>query len=62
MKVAVDDDRCRGHGACVAVCPEVFTLNDGGYADAQATDVPVEFEEAVRDAIASCPEHAITAR
>ena len=31
MKVTVDDDRCRGHGVCGTICPEVFTLTDDGY-------------------------------
>jgi len=30
MKVKVDDDRCRGHGICWSLCPEVFTLTDDG--------------------------------
>lgn len=60
MKVAVDDDRCRGHAVCCSLCPEVFTLTDDGYAVAQTPVVPPEFEEAVRSAVAGCPERAIT--
>ena len=60
MKVAVDDDRCRGHAVCCTLCPEVFALTDDGYAEARAPEVPAEFEEAVRAASRSCPEHAIT--
>jgi ferredoxin len=48
--VTVDDERCRGHGVCTGLCPEVFTLTDDGYAVAAA-----------HDAIDNCPEHAITA-
>lgn len=59
MKVAVDDDRCRGHAVCCAICPGVFDIGDDGYAVVRDADVPAEFEEAVRDAEASCPEHAI---
>ena len=62
MKVTVDDGRCRGHGVCITVCPEVFTLNDDGYAQARAGAIPVQFEEAVRDGIESCPEQSITAQ
>ncbi len=29
---SVDDDRCAGHGVCTTMCPEVFALNDDGYA------------------------------
>lgn len=61
MRVTVDDERCRGHGVCISVCPEVFLLSDGGYAEAQTTDIPVEFDGPVQDAIQSCPEQALTA-
>ena len=60
MNVAVDDDRCRGHGVCTTYCPEVFTLTDDGYAVVEVTEVPAEFEEAVQAAVRSCPERAIT--
>lgn len=60
MKVFVDDSRCRGHGVCVALCPEVFSLTDGGYAVAIHGDVAEEFQITVRDAITSCPENAIS--
>lgn len=60
MKVAVDDDRCRGHGVCCTYCPEVFELSDDGYAVVDSTDVPSEHENAVRTAATMCPERAIT--
>ena len=40
MKVWVDDQRCRGHGVCVTLCPDVFKLTDDGYAEAIPSDVP----------------------
>ncbi|MGN5236952.1 ferredoxin [Rhodococcus sp. SJ-3] len=60
MKVHVDDDACRGHGVCLAICPEVFELSDGGYAVTLVSDVPAEHEDNVREAAASCPERAIS--
>jgi ferredoxin len=60
MKVAVDDDRCRGHAACCTVCPDVFDIGDEGFAVVLQEDVPAELENAVRQAAASCPERAIT--
>jgi ferredoxin len=62
MKVWVDDQRCRGHGVCVSLCPDVFDLTDDGYAEAIDSDVPTEFEEATQEAIQSCPEQAIAER
>jgi len=60
MRVSVDDQRCRGHGVCMTLCPEVFSLTDDGYAVAIASDVPTELEAATREAIESCPEQAIS--
>jgi ferredoxin len=59
MRVTVDDDLCRGHGVCAAVCPSVFVLTDGGYAEAVDSDVPPDLETSVIEAVDSCPEHAI---
>jgi ferredoxin len=60
MKVWVDDQRCRGHGMCLTVCPDVFSLTDDGYAVSIDSDVPTEFESATREAIEFCPEQAIS--
>jgi ferredoxin len=59
MKVTVDEDRCAGHGMCLTLCPEIFELNDDGWAVASPEEVPAELESAARDAIANCPEKAI---
>ena len=59
MKVTVDEDRCRGHGVCCTLGPEVFTLTDDGYAVARTPEVSTELEEAVRAAARRCPERAI---
>lgn len=60
MRVSVDSDRCRGHGVCTTLCPEVFGLTEAGYAVVETPEVPAEFEGAVREAIADCPERAIS--
>lgn len=60
MKAAVDDERCRGHGVCWSLCPEVFTLTDDGYSVVEVAEVPAALEQHVRDARDSCPEGAIT--
>ncbi|MDX3308454.1 ferredoxin [Streptomyces sp. ME08-AFT2] len=56
MKITIDEDRCRGHGVCCTVSPEVFDLSDEGHAVAEQPDVQQEFEQAAM----SCPERAIT--
>jgi ferredoxin len=59
MKVEIDVDRCRGHGICPGLCPEVFRLTDDGYSMVLVSEVPPELEAAVRDAVSQCPERAI---
>jgi ferredoxin len=60
VRVAVDEDRCRGHGVCCATCPEVFDLTDDGYSMVREAEVPAGLEQAVLAADDSCPERAIT--
>jgi ferredoxin len=60
VKVSVDADRCRGHGLCCIVCPDVFSLTEDGYSTVPVPEVPSEFEAAVREAAHVCPERAIT--
>jgi ferredoxin len=59
VKVTVDEDRCRGHGMCLTLCPEVFSMTDDGYAVADPEEVPEGLEDAAREAIVNCPEQAI---
>jgi ferredoxin len=61
MRATVDTDRCRGHGICWSLCPEVFELTDDGYSVVRVDDVPAEHEDAVRAAVDQCPERAISA-
>ena len=60
MKVRVDSQVCAGFGVCLGLCPEVFELHDDGYAVVVVSDVPAEFEEAVRQAVNQCPSRAIS--
>jgi ferredoxin len=60
MKVAVDEDRCAGHGMCLTLCPEVFEMTDDGWAIADPQQVPADLESAVNEAITNCPERAIS--
>lgn len=59
MKVRVDEDRCRGHGMCLTLCPDVFSMTDDGYAVADPEEVPAGLEDAANEAIVNCPEQAI---
>lgn len=59
MRVRVDNEVCAGHGVCTVLCPEVFVLEDEGYARAIVEVVPAEHEAAARDAAMRCPTGAI---
>jgi len=60
MKVTVDADRCRGHGMCLTLCPDVFHMTDDGYSVADPSEVPPGLEAEAKDAIDNCPEQAIS--
>ncbi|MFA5410208.1 MAG: ferredoxin [Bacilli bacterium] len=58
MKVKVKQEVCIGCGACTCICPEVFSFNDDGYAQAITTDVEDDNEK-VTEAAEGCPTDAI---
>ncbi|MQY27723.1 ferredoxin [Nocardia aurantia] len=61
MKVSIDPQRCQGHTLCAMIAPKAFQLSDiDGHATPVSEDVPVDQEEAVREAVHSCPEQAIS--
>ena len=60
MKICVDEDKCQGHNRCMTVAPDLFEVDDYGYASAVNDGiVPPGEEEKARLAIANCPEFAI---
>jgi ferredoxin len=64
MKVKVDQSLCRSHAMCWSLAPEVFETDDAGYVLAGPDDIVEVPEgadrEAVKSAIASCPEGALS--
>ena len=60
MKIHVIADKCQGHNRCYVLAPQLFDVDDYGYATA-ANDgnVPTEMEDKAHLAVANCPEHAI---
>jgi ferredoxin len=60
MDVSVDPEKCQGHARCNLIAPEVFDLDEGGYSVVIAEHVPADLEAAVSNAIANCPERAIS--
>lgn len=60
MKVHVDTRRCSGHAQCAVNGPDVFELDEFGYAVPFRDVVPSELAEQARAGADACPERAIT--
>ena len=60
MKIHVNPDKCQGHNRCYVLAPELFDVDDYGYAT-ELNDgiVPDDLVEKAQLAIANCPEHAV---
>ncbi|MGN1000692.1 MAG: ferredoxin [Bacilli bacterium] len=58
MKAKVNKDQCIGCGACQAIVPDVFEIEDDGLACAKG-EVTDENKDDVIDASESCPTGAI---
>jgi len=59
VKVAIDPDKCMGHGMCYGLAPNVYTDDDEGYGQVIG-DGTIGDDEAARNGVANCPESAIT--
>jgi ferredoxin len=62
MKVSIETSSCSGHARCAAAAPQLFRLDDDGYALPFDGDIPEGLEQAARDGERACPERAITVR
>ena len=60
MKIHVDPQRCQGHNRCYSLAPDLFSVDDYGYATALNDGaVSPEAESRARLAVNNCPELAI---
>ena len=57
MKLKVNEDLCIGCGACQAVCPSVFEVDE--IAKVMVDEVPTDVEDDAIDAKEGCPTGAI---
>jgi ferredoxin len=62
VKITIDTSLCSGHARCAATAPEVFELDDNGYALPFDGEVPTGLEEKASEGAFACPERAITAQ
>lgn len=60
LRVQVDSVKCEGFGTCAVHCPELFELDDLGYASVIGDgEVTPELRETAVRAVLDCPTHAI---
>jgi ferredoxin len=61
LHVHVDSEKCQGHNRCYALAPELFDVDDLGFAfELNEGVVPENLEDQARTAAANCPEFAIS--
>lgn len=59
-RVAVDAERCTGHGRCYTLAPDVFDADESGYCVVLAEEVSGDLEAQAVIGGQNCPEQAIT--
>lgn len=59
MKVKVNKEACIGCGACAAICPDVFEIDDEGLSTVKTEDITDALKDDVKEAVESCPTGAI---
>jgi ferredoxin len=61
LRVHVDPEKCQGHNRCYALAPDLFDVDDLGFAfELNGGVVPEHLEDQARAAVANCPEFAIS--
>ena len=59
MKIKINESGCIGCGACVAICEDVFEMNDEGISSVKDIVITDELKSSVIDAVDICPTAAI---
>lgn len=64
MNLSVDASACVGHGQCYTVAPNLLSDDDEGFVTLRGSsmDVPDDLVDEARNAVAVCPERAVTLR
>jgi ferredoxin len=60
MQISIDVTACAGHGRCYALAPTLIDVDDEGRGVAEGVAVPPELEADARQAVANCPEGAVS--
>lgn len=59
MKVIIDREACIGCAVCVAICPDLFEMDEEGIAVVKKNPVPANLESEAKEAAESCAVEAI---
>jgi ferredoxin len=57
--VDIDLQRCQGHGKCMLECPEVFDMDEQGFAVLTAPEFDESLRAAAQRCVNDCPEAAL---
>ncbi|MFE2283282.1 ferredoxin [Streptomyces sp. NPDC059443] len=58
-RIRIDSEHCQGHARCLTFLPETVDFDDEGYAQVpEAKSRRAEMTDALRQAVANCPERA----
>jgi ferredoxin len=60
MRIVVDGEKCQGHAQCWGLAPDLFELDELGFAHAASDDLTGDEVARARKAVTGCPERAIT--
>ncbi|MGI9624000.1 MAG: ferredoxin [Acidimicrobiales bacterium] len=61
MKISYNRDACQGHNRCYMLAPELFAVDDEGYAVLLiGAEIPEHLHDKAELAQDNCPEFAIT--
>lgn len=61
MKLNYERQKCQGHNRCYMLAPEIFDVDDEGYAILLIDGpIPTDLEDKAMLCVDNCPEYAIT--
>lgn len=58
-KITIDQDACISCGACAAVAPDLFEMNDENKSQAKKEDLTAEETTQAKEGAQTCPVQAI---
>ena len=60
MKISYDREKCQGHNRCYMLAPEIFDVDDEGYAVLKIEgELPADLTDKAQLCVDNCPEFAI---